>query len=77
MKLIITDSANKWFQDNYGLKSGDGVRIYGKTVQPRDVHHGPWQGFAPENDLSNATIVEKKMELTIILILTIAGSFRD
>ena len=60
MKLIITDSANKWFQDNYGLKSGDGVRKYGKTDPPRDDHHGPWQGIDPENDLSTATIVAKK-----------------
>ena len=60
MKLIITNIASKWFQDNYDLKPGDWVRIYGKTIQPRDVHHGPRQGFAPERDLSNATVIEKK-----------------
>lgn len=60
MKLIITNSASKWFQNNYALKPGDGVRIYGKTVQPRNVHHGLRQGFTPEKDLSKATVVEKK-----------------
>ena len=60
MKLIITNSASKWFQNNYALKPGDGVRIYGKTVQPRNVQHGPRQGFTPEKDLSKATVVEKK-----------------
>ena len=44
MKLIITNSASKWFQNNYALKPGD----------------GPRQGFTPEKDLSKATVVEKK-----------------
>ncbi|MCI1974851.1 MAG: Fe-S cluster assembly protein HesB [Limosilactobacillus sp.] len=60
MKLIITDNASKWFQNKYALQTGDGIKLYGKTVQPRDVRHGPWQGFTPEKKLINAAIVEKK-----------------
>lgn len=60
MRLIITDSASKWFQNNYALKVGDGIRLYGKTVQPRNVQHGPRQCFAPERNLANATVVESR-----------------
>lgn len=60
VKLIITDSASKWFQSHYALKPGDGIKLYGKTVQPRNVKHGSWQGFTLENDLINAAVVESK-----------------
>lgn len=60
MQLIITDAANSWFVSHYGLNDGDGIKVFGKTVQPRKVRHEPQQGFTPEDDLTNAIVVEKK-----------------
>lgn len=37
MQLIITDTASKWFQQKYNLVSGDGIKLYGKTIQPHNV----------------------------------------
>lgn len=56
MKLIITASASEWFQKKFNLKSGDGVKFYGKTTQPHHVKHGPVQGFAVERSLGDAAI---------------------
>ena len=57
MQLIITDTASKWFQHKYNLVSGDGIKLYGKTIQPHNVKHGPKQGYEPESTLDEATIV--------------------
>ncbi|MBU3829292.1 MAG: Fe-S cluster assembly protein HesB [Candidatus Limosilactobacillus merdavium] len=63
MKLLITDTASKWFQDNFNLQAGDGVRFFGKTTQPHHVKHGPNQGYAVENDVKQATVVETKNKI--------------
>ncbi len=60
MQLIITDAASKWFQQKFNLASGNGVKFYGKTIQPHNVKHGPKQGYKPESTLDKATIVIKK-----------------
>lgn len=60
MQLIITDTASKWFQQKYNLVSGDGIKLYGKTIQPHNVKHGPRQGYEPESTLDEATIVITK-----------------
>ena len=60
MQLIITDAASKWFQQKFNLASGNGVKFYGKTIQPHNVKHGPKQGYKPEPTLDEATIVIKK-----------------
>lgn len=60
MQLIITDAASKWFQQEFNLASGNGVKFYGKTIQPHNVKHGPKQGYKPESTLDKATIVIKK-----------------
>lgn len=49
MKLIITDAASKWFQDEMGLQAGNGVKFYGKTYGRTEVHHGFSQGFTRED----------------------------
>jgi len=59
VQLIITDTASKWFQQRYNLVSGDGIKLYGKTIQPHNVKHGPKQGYKPESTLDEATIVIK------------------
>ena len=41
VQLIITDAASKWFQQKFNLASGNGVKFYGKTIQPHNVKHGP------------------------------------
>lgn len=60
MQLIITDPASKWFQQKFNLVSGDGIKLYGKTIQPHNVKHGPKQGYEPESTLDEATIVITK-----------------
>lgn len=49
MKLEITDAASKWFQDEMGLRPGDGIKFYGKTYGRTEVHHGFSQGFTRED----------------------------
>ena len=77
MQLIITDAASKWFQQKFNLASGNGVKFYGKTIQPHNVKHGPKQGYKPEPTLDEATIVIKKMVLITILTLRMLGSSQD
>ncbi|MBB1063673.1 HesB/YadR/YfhF family protein [Limosilactobacillus fastidiosus] len=60
MKLIVTAAANKWFKNTYVLQAGDGIKFYGKTVQPHNVKHSSRQGFSPERDLGRATLIRKK-----------------
>ncbi len=60
MKLVITATANRWFLKHFKLKSGDGVKFFGTTVQPRHVQHTPDQGFAKEDDLSTAVLTVNK-----------------
>lgn len=40
MKIEITDSASKWFQEEMGLGAGNGVRFYGKVYGKTPVHEG-------------------------------------
>ncbi|EHL99627.1 iron-sulfur cluster biosynthesis protein [Lentilactobacillus parafarraginis] len=40
MKINISDSASKWFQDEMGLSDGTGVRFYGKVYGKTPVHDG-------------------------------------
>ncbi len=40
MKITISDSASKWFQDEMGLSAGNGVRFYGKVYGSTPVHEG-------------------------------------
>lgn len=60
MQLIITDAASKWFQDKFELTNGNGIKLYGKTVQPHNVKHSSRQGYAVEDNLGNATVVTEK-----------------
>ena len=60
MQVIITDLASKWFQQKFNLTSGDGIKFYGKTIQPHNVKHGPKQGYKPESTIDEATIVITK-----------------
>lgn len=63
MQLIITDAASKWFQQKFNLASGDGIKFYGKTIQPHNVKHGPKQRYELESTLGEATIVIKKDDI--------------
>lgn len=60
MKLIITDTASQWFRQHLNLTSGQGVKLFGKTVQPRHVAHTADQGFAAEDDLGDAVLTTTK-----------------
>lgn len=40
MKIEVTDSASKWFQQEMGLGNGNGVRFYGKVYGKTPVHDG-------------------------------------
>ncbi|WP_283678242.1 iron-sulfur cluster biosynthesis protein [Lentilactobacillus sp. Marseille-Q4993] len=40
MKITVTDSASKWFEDEMGLSEGNGVRFYGKVYGKTPVHDG-------------------------------------
>lgn len=60
MQLVITAAAHKWFQQQFNLASGDGIKLYGKTIQPHNVKHGPQQGYALESTLDEATTVITK-----------------
>lgn len=60
MKLIITAAASQWFQQHLKLTSGQGVKFFGKAIQPRQVKHTPDQGFAAEDDLSDAVLTTSK-----------------
>lgn len=49
MQLIITDAADKWFRDEMGLQTGNGIKFYGKTYGYTEVHHGFSQAFTRED----------------------------
>lgn len=57
MKLVITNHASQWLINHLDLQSGDGVKFYGVTIQPKHVTHSPHQGYAQENDLAVAAVV--------------------
>ncbi|HJE26386.1 HesB/YadR/YfhF family protein [Limosilactobacillus pontis] len=60
MKLIITTAASQWFQQHLNLTRGQGVKLFGKTVQPHHVAHTPDQGFAVEDDLADAVLTTSR-----------------
>lgn len=60
MQLIITAAADQWFRRHLNLQAGAGVRFFGKTTQPHHVQHGPHQGFAREDDLTNSVLTVEK-----------------
>lgn len=60
MKLIITDAASKWFQDEMGLHTGNGIKFYGKTYGHTEVHHGFSQGFTREDKPIEPVLEVKK-----------------
>lgn len=40
MELVITEAAQKWFESELGLDTGDSLRIFGKYGGSTDVHVG-------------------------------------
>lgn len=60
MKLIITDTASQWFQKHLQLHAGNGVKLFGTTVQPHHVQHTSDQGFAVEDNLTAAVLTVDK-----------------
>lgn len=56
MKLKVTDVASQCLIKQLGLKTGDGVRFFGKTVKPKHVQHTPFQGY--EKDPAKDPVAE-------------------
>ncbi|WP_172189833.1 HesB/YadR/YfhF family protein [Lentilactobacillus kribbianus] len=40
MKITVTDSASQWFQNEMGLRAGNGVSFYGKVYGKTPAHNG-------------------------------------
>lgn len=53
MKIEITDSASKWFNDELGLGDGLGVHFSGKVYGKTEVHDGFSVGMAVDKPGSN------------------------
>ncbi|GAA3615106.1 hypothetical protein GCM10022296_18800 [Secundilactobacillus similis DSM 23365 = JCM 2765] len=60
MKIIVTDQASKWFQDEMGLTPGRGVRFYGKVYGKTPVHDGFSLGLTPDDELGAPYAVTQK-----------------
>lgn len=56
MKLIVTDAASKWFQDEVGVKSGNGVRFFGKVYGKTPVHDGFSLGMTRDDRKLSAAV---------------------
>lgn len=50
MKITITPAASKWFHEDMGVTTGNGVRFYGKTYGKTPVHHGFSIGVARDDE---------------------------
>jgi uncharacterized protein YneR len=50
MKLTISDSALKWFQNNIGVQKGGNVRFYAKIYGSSPVQQGYSLGFSKDED---------------------------
>ncbi|MFZ2353600.1 HesB/YadR/YfhF family protein [Paucilactobacillus nenjiangensis] len=40
MQITVTKEASNWFHDEMGVKSGEGVRFFGKVYGKTPVHDG-------------------------------------
>ncbi|WP_421016583.1 HesB/YadR/YfhF family protein [Furfurilactobacillus cerevisiae] len=50
MQITVTDAASKWFQDEVGLKPGDGMKFYGKVYGKTPIHDGFSMAMVPDKD---------------------------
>ncbi|UQS83384.1 HesB/YadR/YfhF family protein [Bombilactobacillus thymidiniphilus] len=48
MKFMVSDAAQKWYQDNLELEKGDGLHFYGKVYGKTNVHDGFSLAFIKE-----------------------------
>ncbi|WP_206207658.1 HesB/YadR/YfhF family protein [Virgibacillus indicus] len=59
MKIIVTEQANKWFEEELELEKGDAVRFYGKVYGKTEVHDNysvAMQVAEPNDVLAKATV---------------------
>ena len=55
MKIIISERAQKWFEEEVGIPEGDGIRFLGKVYGSTPVHEGFSLGITvgePKNPLA-------------------------
>ncbi|AKP66742.1 HesB/YadR/YfhF family protein [Companilactobacillus ginsenosidimutans] len=59
MKIEISDKAAKWYEENVGIKAGDGIRFYGKVYGKTMVHEGFSIAFRKETPVKpeSSTVV--------------------
>ncbi|MCH4008004.1 HesB/YadR/YfhF family protein [Companilactobacillus sp.] len=60
MKIEISEKAAKWYEENVGLKAGDGIRFYGKVYGKTMVHEGFSIAFRKEEPVKpeSSTVVD-------------------
>ncbi|CUS26080.1 hypothetical protein FC70_GL000523 [Paucilactobacillus oligofermentans DSM 15707 = LMG 22743] len=55
MKITVTKQASNWFHNEMGLKSGNGVRFFGKVYGKTPVHDGFSIGMARDDRALHAS----------------------
>lgn len=77
MKIEITDSASKWFQEEMGLGAGNGVRFYGKVYGKTPVHEGFSLALTRDDHPVRPMPKLKKMALLTLWTKGTVGSSSD
>src|SRR5699024_4038036 len=58
MKLTISDTAVKWFENEYPLDKGERLRFFGKTYGKTEVHEGFSVGIKLANPKKHDVMAE-------------------
>lgn len=61
MKITLTDTAIKWFQEEYPLVEGESIRFFGKAYGKTEVHEGFSVGMK-SSDPSRFDVIAKHEE---------------
>lgn len=76
MKITITDLASKWFHDDMGVTTGNGVRFYGKTYGKTAVHSGFSIGIMRDDEPHQPIAWLKRMVSITMSTTVMNGSLR-
>ena len=58
MKIELTEEASRWFEDEVGVKPGDGIHFYGKVYGKTMVHEGFSIAFRTEKPVKPESSTE-------------------
>lgn len=60
LKIVISETAFRWFQEEMGLKTGDKVKFYTQIYGSSPVQKGFALGFARDNSPINPAVYVEK-----------------